>query len=120
VPTYEYACTVCAERTEAVQSFTDPPLTECPACGGRLRKVFSPVGVVFKGSGFYKNDSRGKPAKTPAASDASSSTGSSGAFSGSAGSSSGSADSSGSSSGAAPAAKPATPSSTGSGTPAAR
>jgi putative FmdB family regulatory protein len=60
VPTYQYACTACDERLEAVQSFTDAPLTECPACGGTLRKVFSAVGVVFKGSGFYKTDSRGK------------------------------------------------------------
>jgi len=58
VPTYQYACTACEERMEAVQSFTDAPLTECPACGGALRKVFSAVGVVFKGSGFYKTDSR--------------------------------------------------------------
>jgi putative FmdB family regulatory protein len=58
VPTYEYACTACGERLEAAQSFTDPALSECPACGGALRKVFSPVGVVFKGSGFYKTDSR--------------------------------------------------------------
>ena len=58
MPTYQYACTACGEQHEAVQSFTDAPLTECPACGGRLRKVFSAVGVVFKGSGFYKNDSR--------------------------------------------------------------
>jgi putative FmdB family regulatory protein len=49
VPTYQYACTACGEQHEAVQSFTDAPLTECPACGGRLRKVFSAVGVVFKG-----------------------------------------------------------------------
>jgi putative FmdB family regulatory protein len=60
VPTYQYACTACDERLEAVQSFTDAPLTECPACGGALRKVFSAVGVVFKGSGFYKTDSRAK------------------------------------------------------------
>lgn len=60
MPTYQYACTACAERLEVVQRFTDDPLTECPACGGTLRKVFSPVGVVFKGSGFYKTDSRGK------------------------------------------------------------
>jgi putative FmdB family regulatory protein len=60
VPTYQYACTACHERLEAVQSFTDAPLTECAACGGTLRKVFSAVGVVFKGSGFYKTDSRGK------------------------------------------------------------
>ena len=58
VPTYQYACTACAKQLEAVQSFTDDPLTECPVCGGALRKVFSAVGVVFKGSGFYKNDSR--------------------------------------------------------------
>ena len=58
MPTYQYACTECDERLEAVQSFTDAPLTQCPACSGRLRKVFSAVGVVFKGSGFYKNDSR--------------------------------------------------------------
>jgi putative FmdB family regulatory protein len=60
MPTYEYACTECGERLEAVQSFTDDPLTVCPACEGRLRKLFSPVGVVFKGSGFYKTDSRDK------------------------------------------------------------
>jgi putative FmdB family regulatory protein len=58
VPTYQYACTACAERLEVVQRFTDDPLAECPSCGGALRKVFSPVGVVFKGSGFYKTDSR--------------------------------------------------------------
>jgi putative FmdB family regulatory protein len=58
VPTYEYACAECGERLEAVQKFSDDPLTECPACAGRLRKLFSPVGIVFKGSGFYRNDSR--------------------------------------------------------------
>jgi len=58
VPTYQYACTACGERLEAVQTFTDAPLTECRVCGGALRKVFSAVGVVFKGSGFYKTDSR--------------------------------------------------------------
>jgi putative FmdB family regulatory protein len=58
VPTYQYACTSCGEQTEAVQRFTDDPLTICPACGGTLRKVFSPVGIVFKGSGFYRTDSR--------------------------------------------------------------
>ena len=60
MPTYQYACTACGEQLEAVQSFTDAPLTECPQCGGALRKVFSAVGVVFKGSGFYKTDSRAK------------------------------------------------------------
>jgi putative FmdB family regulatory protein len=58
VPTYEYACTTCEERLEAVQKFSDDPLTVCPECGGRLRKLFSPVGIVFKGSGFYRTDSR--------------------------------------------------------------
>jgi putative FmdB family regulatory protein len=58
VPTYEYACTECGENLEAVQKFSDDPLTVCPACGGRLRKLFSPVGIVFKGSGFYRTDSR--------------------------------------------------------------
>jgi putative FmdB family regulatory protein len=58
LPTYEYACAECGERLEAVQKFSDDPLTECPACHGRLRKVFSPVGIVFKGSGFYRTDSR--------------------------------------------------------------
>nr|WP_196792036.1 FmdB family zinc ribbon protein [Motilibacter deserti] len=58
VPTYQYACTECDHRFEAVQSFSDEALTECPACQGRLRKVYSAVGVVFKGSGFYRTDSR--------------------------------------------------------------
>ena len=58
MPTYEYACAECGERLEAVQKFSDDPLTVCPACGGRLRKLFSPVGIVFKGSGFYRTDSR--------------------------------------------------------------
>jgi putative FmdB family regulatory protein len=66
MPTYEYACTECGDRTEVVQSIADAPLTTCTVCGGPLRKVFSPVGIVFKGSGFYRTDSRGKsgrPAK---------------------------------------------------------
>lgn len=58
MPTYQYACTECGEQLEVVQKFSDEPLTVCPACQGRLRKVFSAVGVVFKGSGFYKTDSR--------------------------------------------------------------
>ena len=58
MPTYQYACTDCGEQLEAVQSFSDPALTECPACQGKLRKVFNSVGIVFKGSGFYRNDSR--------------------------------------------------------------
>jgi putative FmdB family regulatory protein len=71
VPTYQYQCTECGEPLEVQQSFTDDALTVCPNCGGRLRKVFNAVGVVFKGSGFYRNDSRqttssGEPAKTAA------------------------------------------------------
>ena len=58
MPIYEYACTSCGERTEAKQSFDDPPLEECPQCGGKLRKLFSPVGIVFKGSGFYSTDAK--------------------------------------------------------------
>lgn len=58
MPIYEYACTACGERTEAKQSFDDPPLEECTACGGKLRKLYSPVGIVFKGSGFYATDAR--------------------------------------------------------------
>jgi putative FmdB family regulatory protein len=61
VPTYQYACTACDERLEAVQKFTDDPLTVCEVCGGSLRKVYSPVGIVFKGSGFYRTDSRNQP-----------------------------------------------------------
>ena len=58
VPTYQYACTECGHAFEQVQSFSDDALTECPVCSGRLRKVFNAVGVVFKGSGFYRTDSR--------------------------------------------------------------
>ena len=59
MPTYEYACRECEERLEVVQKFTDDALTTCPSCAGSLRKVFSAVGIAFKGSGFYKTDSRG-------------------------------------------------------------
>jgi putative FmdB family regulatory protein len=69
MPTYEYACTECGNRIEVVQSISDAPLTTCTVCGGQLRKVFSPVGIVFKGSGFYRTDSRGKPAKADGDSD---------------------------------------------------
>lgn len=58
MPTYQYACTNCGEQLEVVQKFTDDALTECPACAGRLRKVFNAVGIVFKGSGFYRTDNR--------------------------------------------------------------
>ena len=70
MPTYEYVCTKCGEGLEAVQSFNDPPLTKCPHCKGKLRKVFSAAGIVFKGSGFYKTDSR-SGSKTSASSSSS-------------------------------------------------
>ena len=60
MPTYQYACTECRHAFDQFQSFSDDALTECPECQGRLRKVFNAVGVVFKGSGFYRNDSRDK------------------------------------------------------------
>jgi putative FmdB family regulatory protein len=63
MPTYEYACRSCGSHLEVVQSFTDDPLTECPSCAGPLRKVFGNIGITFKGSGFYKTDSRGAPSK---------------------------------------------------------
>lgn len=110
MPTYQYRCTACGEDLEAVQRFSDAPLTDCPVCHGLLRKVFSPVGVVFKGSGFYKTDSRSgaKPAATAkdsgSSADSTSGSGTStdaggGATSGS-GSGSGAGSSSGSGSGA--------------------
>ena len=72
MPTYQYVCTECGDQVEAVQKFTDDPLTVHDTCGGRLRKVFSPVGIVFKGSGFYRTDSRkGASAATPASSSSS-------------------------------------------------
>ena len=61
MPTYEYACRACSEHLEVVQSFKDDPLKECPNCRGELRKVFAPIGIAFKGSGFYKTDSRPAP-----------------------------------------------------------
>ena len=89
MPTYQYRCTECDHAFEEFQSFTDDALSVCPVCGGRLRKVFNAVGVVFKGSGFYRNDSRSKSSSSTngASSDAAS------------GSSTGSADSSSTSSG---------------------
>jgi putative FmdB family regulatory protein len=103
VPTYQYACTDCGDRTEAVQKFTDDPLSVCTACGGKLRKVFSPVGIVFKGSGFYRTDSRNgsvpaESAKDKAGNGSGKSSGEGGS-SGSSGSDSGSSSSSGSSAG---------------------
>lgn len=70
MPTYQYVCTACAEPLEVVQKFSDDALTECPACEGRLRKVFSAAGIIFKGSGFYRNDSRGSGKPSTAAASA--------------------------------------------------
>lgn len=66
MPTYEYRCKGCGKELEVVQSFSDDALTTCEACGGNLRKVFGSVGIAFKGSGFYKNDSRGTGSKSSA------------------------------------------------------
>ena len=66
MPTYQYRCTACGDDLEVVQNFSDAALTECPVCGGRLRKVFGSVGLVFKGSGFYKTDSRSGSSSTSA------------------------------------------------------
>ena len=100
MPTYDYACTHCDHAFEVVQSFTDDALTECPQCGGRLRKVFGSVGVVFKGSGFYRTDSRSSSSLPAGKSDSKSDSKSeskSESTSGSSGSTSGSGSSSGSS-----------------------
>ncbi|GAA2715306.1 MULTISPECIES: FmdB family zinc ribbon protein [Streptomyces] len=96
MPTYQYQCTECGEGLEAVQKFTDDALTECPQCNGRLKKVFSAVGIVFKGSGFYRNDSRGSTSSSTPATKASSSatSGSSSSTSSTSGSSSSSSSSS--------------------------
>jgi putative FmdB family regulatory protein len=73
VPTYQYACKACEHRFDAVQAFSDPSLTECPECGGVLRKLYGSVGVVFKGSGFYRTDSRASSTTADAAATTSSS-----------------------------------------------
>lgn len=101
MPTYSYACTECDNRFDAVQAFTDDALTTCPKCSGKLRKLFNSVGVVFKGSGFYRTDSRdgGKKTSTVSAEKPSSSD-----------SSGGSSSDSGSSTPSTPA--PSTPAST--------
>ena len=69
MPTYQYACTECGHAFEQFQSFSDDALTVCPECSGRLRKVFNAVGVVFKGSGFYRTDSREKSTSSASSSD---------------------------------------------------
>ncbi|MEU1419509.1 FmdB family zinc ribbon protein [Kitasatospora sp. NPDC005751] len=111
MPTYQYQCTECGNGLEAVQKFTDEALTTCPDCQGRLRKVFSAVGVVFKGSGFYRTDSRSSSTSSVGTGSSSNSTssGSSSSGSSSAASTSSSSTSGGSTAAAssAPAAKPA-------------
>ena len=104
MPTYQYVCTECGGQLEAVQKFTDEALTVHDDCGGRLRKVFSPVGIVFKGSGFYRTDSRKSdsaasvPAASKSGSDSSASSSSSGDSSGSSSKSGGDSSASSSSS----------------------
>ena len=97
MPTYSYACTECSNRFDAVQAFSDDALTTCPECNGRLRKLFGNVGVVFKGSGFYRNDSR-ESAKTAAKSSSNGSASSSESTSASPSPSSSSSEKSGSTS----------------------
>jgi len=106
VPTYSYRCTECDNAFDIKQSFSDATLTECPVCGGVLRKVFSPVGVTFNGGGFYRTDSRPAPKSEGGGGSGSSAAGSSGS------SASGSSGSSGSGSSAG---KPSTPSTSSSG-----
>lgn len=98
MPTYEYHCKDCGHEFEAQQAFSDDPLTECPSCSGALKKKFGSVGISFKGSGFYKNDSRGSSSSTSTASGSSTSADTS---------SSGSTDSSGPSAPSTPASTPA-------------
>ncbi|MFG1921053.1 FmdB family zinc ribbon protein [Cryptosporangium sp. NPDC048952] len=104
MPTYQYKCTACGHRLDAVQSFSDAPLSVCPECQGELRKLFSSVGVVFKGSGFYRTDSRSgstssEPAKSSSSADSSSSSSSTSSTSTKSDSSSSSSGGSSSSSG---------------------
>jgi len=97
MPTYEYRCKECGEGLEVVQSFSDDPLDTCPSCGGPLRKVFAAPGIAFKGSGFYKTDSKGKSSSTtPSSSTSSDSSSSSSDSTSSSSSSSDSSSSSGS------------------------
>lgn len=103
MPTYSYACTECDNRFDAVQAFTDDALTTCPECSGRLRKLFNSVGVVFKGSGFYRTDSRDS-SKSSVKSESSSSSSSSSEKSSSSSDSSSSSSSSSSSGSSTPAA----------------
>ena len=116
VPTYQYACkeTACGHRFEAVQSFSDDPIAICPVCEGQVRKVFSAVGVVFKGSGFYRTDSRENAKSSSGSSSNGSSSNGSGEKKSEAASSSSSGESSGSGSGSASKASASSGSSSGS------
>lgn len=112
MPTYSYACTACDHRFDAVQAFTEDALTECPQCAGRLRKLFNSVGVVFKGSGFYRTDSREAAKSGTAAKSDSAGTSTASESSGSKESSSGASSASGASSssgGSTPASGSSTP-----------
>jgi putative FmdB family regulatory protein len=110
VPTYQYTCTECGHHLEAVQSFSDAPLTVCPNCEGRLRKVFNSVGVVFKGSGFYRTDSRNESrSSTAAKSDSTGAKSESSSTTGTKSDSSSSSSSGSSSSSSASTSKPAAP-----------
>ncbi|MBT0566609.1 FmdB family zinc ribbon protein [Williamsia sp. CHRR-6] len=114
MPTYSYACTQCDNRFDIVQSFSDESLTECPQCQGKLRKLFNSVGIVFKGSGFYRTDSRSgssaseSAAPAAASSDSGSSSGSGGSDSGSSGPSGSGSSGSGSSSSGSSSSTPST------------
>ncbi|MDA3650024.1 FmdB family transcriptional regulator [Saccharopolyspora indica] len=97
MPTYQYACTECDHRFEQVQSFSEDSLTECPKCTGKLRKLFNAVGIVFKGSGFYRTDNRSSNSSSSTSSTSSSSSDSSSSSSSSSSSTSSSSSSSSSS-----------------------
>ncbi|MDR6173586.1 putative FmdB family regulatory protein [Nocardioides zeae] len=98
MPTYQYACTECGHSFEQVQKFSDDALTACPECHGKLRKLFNAVGVVFKGSGFYRNDSRGTDTSSSSGTSSSSTTTKSDSSSSSSSTTSATSSSSGSSS----------------------
>ncbi|WP_263732070.1 FmdB family zinc ribbon protein [Cellulomonas sp. SG140] len=118
MPTYAYTCTACGHAFDIHQSFSDEALTVCPECSGKLRKVFSPVGVVFKGSGFYRNDARaggkgGRTTKEPVSAGASAGGSAASAASGSSSGSSSAGTSTTSSGGSTGGASPSTASTTG-------
>ncbi|MHC3000442.1 FmdB family zinc ribbon protein [Microbacterium sp. HJ5] len=114
MPTYAYACKQCGHRFDAVQSFADPALTECPQCGGPLRKEYGSIGVTFNGSGFYRTDSRAGEKKGTDASPSGSSSSSGSGSSGSGGSSGGSGGGSSASSTSSKSESKSSPASTGS------